>query len=261
MSISRYVSWDPITKVMDLQTLSYDQGMLNSHGKATAMRMPHHGCTAWIFNARKSLSSTGWRGALHRRTDLANFAFNDTKRTLFHPERRQSCKSLRGTVLSSSVLASQAWNNKYIHSGASMSLRATQEQASSFRDMLLVTVGPSKPLSATSVPQATPSRPQSHLKLRESAATMASIRSSDVLLEELTAIASEVTGTNISADAPLMDSGLDSIGATELSNKISAHLNTELSPTLLFDHPSLRSIADALSANSYSSPTQEFESK
>ena len=46
-----------------------------------------------------------------------------------------------------------------------------------------------------------------------------------------------------------MDSGLDSIGATELSNKISAHLNTELSPTLLFDHPSLRSIADALSAD------------
>ena len=46
-----------------------------------------------------------------------------------------------------------------------------------------------------------------------------------------------------------MDSGLDSIGATELSNKISAHLNTELSPTLLFDHPSLRSIADALSVN------------
>ena len=46
-----------------------------------------------------------------------------------------------------------------------------------------------------------------------------------------------------------MDSGLDSIGATELSNKMSAHLNTELSPTLLFDHPSLRSIADALSVD------------
>ena len=102
MSISRYVSWDPITKVMDLQNLSNDRGMLNSHGKATAMRMPHHGCTAWIFNARKSLSSIGWRGALHRRTGLANVAFNETKRTLFHPERRQSCKSLRGTVLSRS---------------------------------------------------------------------------------------------------------------------------------------------------------------
>ena len=127
--------------------------------------------------------------------------------------------------------------------------------------MSLVSVGQSKPLSAGRVPQPTPSRPQSDLKLKESVATKAGARSRDVLLEELAAIAAEVTGTTIAADAPLMDSGLDSIGATELSNKISAHLNTELSPTLLFDHPSLRSIADALSANSYSSPTQEFESK
>ena len=107
-----------------------------------------------------------------------------------------------------------------------------------------MTVGPSKPLSAGRVPQ--PSRPQNNLKVKEPAAAKASNRSRDVLLEELTAIAAEVTGTSISAEAPLMDSGLDSIGATELSNKMSAHLNTELSPTLLFDHPSLRSIADAL---------------
>ena len=110
-----------------------------------------------------------------------------------------------------------------------------------------MTVGPSKPLSAGRVPQPTPSRSQSDLKLKESVATKAGTRSRDVLLEELAAIAAEVTGTTIAADAPLMDSGLDSIGTTELSNKISAHLNTELSPTLLFDHPSLRSIADALS--------------
>ena len=68
-----------------------------------------------------------------------------------------------------------------------------------------------------------------------------------------------MTGTNISADAPLMDSSLDSIGATELSNKISAHLNTELSPTLLFDHPSLRSIADALSLDHEEVLEPEFE--
>jgi len=102
--------------------------------------------------------------------------------------------------------------------------------------MLLVTVGPSKPLSAGRGPQ--PSRPQSDLKLKKAAATKAGARSRDELLEELTAIAAEVIGTTIAADAPLMDSGLDTIGATELSNKISAHLNTELSPTLLFDHPS-----------------------
>ena len=76
---------------------------------------------------------------------------------------------------------------------------------------------------------------------------MASTRSSDTLLNELKQIASEVINKDFSVDAPLMDAGLDSISATELSNKISAHLNTELSPTLLFDHPSLRSIADALS--------------
>ena len=77
-----------------------------------------------------------------------------------------------------------------------------------------------------------------------------STRPSETLLGELQQIASEVINKDVSVDAPLMDAGLDSISATELSNKISAHLNTELSPTLLFDHPSLQSIADALSANS-----------
>jgi acyl carrier protein len=145
------------------------------------------------------------------------------------------------------VLASHAHNNKYIYSCGTIALRGKQVQACSFRGLLLVTVGPSKPLSAGRVPQSTPSRPQSNLKHKEPAAAKAGSRSRDLLLKELTGIAAEVTGTTISADAPLMDSGLDSIGATELSNKISAHLNTELSPTLLFDHPSLRSIADALS--------------
>jgi len=79
------------------------------------------------------------------------------------------------------------------------------------------------------------------------------------LLSELQQIASEVINKDVSVDAPLMDAGLDSISATELSNKIIAHLNTELSPTLLFDHPSLRSISDALSLDSESSPTQESE--
>ena len=41
-------------------------------------------------------------------------------------------------------------------------------------------------------------------------------KSRGALLKELTGIASEVIGTTISTDAPLMDAGLDSIGATEL---------------------------------------------
>ena len=90
---------------------------------------------------------------------------------------------------------------------------------------------------------------------------MISTRSSNTLLKELKQMASEVINKDVSVDAPLMDAGLDSISATELSNKISAHLNTELSPTLLFDHPSLRSIAEALSVNSGSAPAREVEPK
>ena len=44
-----------------------------------------------------------------------------------------------------------------------------------------------------------------------------------------------------------MSAGLDSLSATELSTRMSERLNTELPSTLLFDHPSLRSIADSLS--------------
>ena len=122
----------------------------------------------------------------------------------------------------------------------------------------MVTAGTRKALLRTTLRKQ--ARPAAN---RRSAAKqkMTSTGSSDTLLNELKQIASEVINTDVSLDAPLMDAGLDSIAATELSNKISAHLNTELSPTLLFDHPSLRSIADALSSDFDSSPAQEFESE
>ena len=110
-----------------------------------------------------------------------------------------------------------------------------------------MTVGPSKPPSVGRVPQLTLSRPRSENTRKKPVTTKADVRSQKALLDELTAIAAEVTGTTIAADAPLMSAGLDSLSATELSTRISEHLNTELPSTLLFDHPSLRSIADSLS--------------
>lgn len=65
------------------------------------------------------------------------------------------------------------------------------------------------------------------------------------LVSRLVDIAYELTGTFLSADAPLMSAGLDSMSATELSTRISERLDLELPPTLLFDHPSLRSIANS----------------
>ena len=61
--------------------------------------------------------------------------------------------------------------------------------------------------------------------------------------QELIAVASEVAGTAVSLDIPLMSAGLDSIAATELSTRLSVRLNTEVPQTLLFDHPSLRSMS------------------
>jgi acyl carrier protein len=129
----------------------------------------------------------------------------------------------------------------------------------SLNDLALVTAGAPKALASRSTRKQARTTATSHgVTMRK---VTHSTRSSDTLLSQLKQIASEVIDKDVSIDAPLMDAGLDSISATELSNKISAHLNTELSPTLLFDHPSLRSIADALSADSGSSPTQEPEPK
>ena len=153
--------------------------------------------------------------------------------------------------------APQAWTIRPIHSRSVCDQGGLSRGSSaSFQDVALVTAGTRKALSRTT--QRKQARPAAN---QRSAAKhkKTSIHSSDILLGELQQIASEVINKDVSIDAPLMDAGLDSISGTELTNKISAHLDTELSPTLLFDHPSLRSIANALSADSGSAPAQEFE--
>ena len=149
----------------------------------------------------------------------------------------------------------QAWITKPAYS-RSVCYQASliRGSSASFQDLALATAGaPEALLSRSTQKQAARTIATSRSVHKVTHST----RSSDTLLDELKQIASEVINKDVSVNAPLMDAGLDSIAATEFSNKISAHLNTELSPTLLFDHPSLRSIADALSANSDSSSEQE----
>jgi len=47
-------------------------------------------------------------------------------------------------------------------------------------------------------------------------------------------------------DQPLMEAGLDSIGAVELRNAVSEKYGTELQATVMFDHPTIQSLAHYL---------------
>ena len=47
----------------------------------------------------------------------------------------------------------------------------------------------------------------------------------------------------MAADAPLMSAGLDSIAGTEFTNTLAQKFEIELPPTLLFDYPTIESMA------------------
>lgn len=55
-----------------------------------------------------------------------------------------------------------------------------------------------------------------------------------------------VLGTEVPTNAPLMSMGLDSIAAVEFANAVSDEVGIAFSAIMLFDHPTLDSIASYL---------------
>ena len=66
-----------------------------------------------------------------------------------------------------------------------------------------------------------------------------------VSLEQVLATVKRTAGGSINADAPLMESGVDSLGAVELRNQLQiiAGSSITLPSTLIFDHPTARQLA------------------
>ena len=59
---------------------------------------------------------------------------------------------------------------------------------------------------------------------------------------------SGLLGQDIGMDEPLMEAGLDSIGAVELRNSVASQYGIDLPATVTFDQPTVRALADYLAA-------------
>ena len=55
-----------------------------------------------------------------------------------------------------------------------------------------------------------------------------------------------LTGTNVSGNEALVDVGIDSLSAVELVSTLGHELNTEIEPTILFDHPTIGDLVNYL---------------
>ena len=60
-----------------------------------------------------------------------------------------------------------------------------------------------------------------------------------------------INGTSVEQDMPLMESGLDSLGAVELRNAIAERFSTSLPATITFDYPTLHLLAQFIAAQTF----------
>jgi acyl carrier protein/3-oxoacyl-(acyl-carrier-protein) synthase len=70
----------------------------------------------------------------------------------------------------------------------------------------------------------------------------------EAIKSQVMATVRDVLGSEVEADEPLMNAGLDSLGAVELRNAISAKVGVQLPVTAAFDYPSVDAIVEYLAS-------------
>lgn len=82
----------------------------------------------------------------------------------------------------------------------------------------------------------------------EAAAALKRSPTSGCSLDQVLTLARRTAGAELDADAPLMESGIDSLGAVELRNNLQSVVGKSMSlpSTLAFDHPTARQLATFL---------------
>ena len=75
------------------------------------------------------------------------------------------------------------------------------------------------------------------------------------VVDIVSAVFLEIQGTAAALDAPIASTGMDSIAMTELATVLAERVDTELPQTLLFDHPTMRTVATFVATTAPSEAT------
>lgn len=100
-----------------------------------------------------------------------------------------------------------------------------------------------------------PAAPVATVVAQPAATARPSLDSDDTLEAVVAQMVTELVGSPVPLDAPLLAAGLDSLAAVELPGQLSARYGIPLDATLVIDHPTIHAIAEHLKARTRVAPT------